>query len=812
MTARAFPSSVLEARIGTPQPYVPQPHGQLRSWETWISLGLMMVAFLAVSSSIEQADWVPEMPSLTSAAMLGLLMGFGLARARLPGALLLLLALPLGAASTTAQTMYAMRLSDPALGAGPRARWDELVLRLQDWTEALLAGDVSTDPIPFILLMVMLSWSMAFAASWAVFRLRNGWLAVIPGGFALLTNISYLPGQPSLAFIVYLFAGVLLVTRMHALRAEAEWRAERTVRPPLLSLEVLNFATWSALVLIVAAWIVPAANNWGPVARVWQDATAPISDRVERVGRVFFGIDSKRADLVHKFGDVLPLQGRVHLSSTPLMTVEAPPDVVYLRAAVYDEYTGRGWRMTSATAVPLPGTSVEAASFGTPQTRAQFRRPYMANVQLKSSSANRRLLTPGEPLATSVDAELLVGPDHADVLGLSPATRLRDTGKYEVAGTVSGATSATLAKAPAEYPQWVVDRYLQLPATLPEGVRALASSLTRDTQSPYLKARRIEQHLRTQYQFDLAAPDPLPRADGVATFLLDSKRGYFDQYASAMVVMLRASGVPARLAVGFVLDPRDLDPTTRTYTISDRAAWSWPEVYLGGLGWVEFNPTPTRPLIARALDDSQFATPEEAALAGEGDAELSLLADEEVDPYAGAGPRVPLTDGGSPLLERVAEVFATLATLVIVLGIAVAIAGVVVRVWWEYRYRRLPVESARWAKLLDLASWAGVLPLSTRTPIEVANELRATLDLDAGLISLARAYTRRRYGRREDAAEPVDSRETEAGEPSDAERAMEATYVAARNRLLRAILGRLLPRRRTTKALPSTIAIRGERA
>ena len=82
-----------------------------------------------------------------------------------------------------------------------------------------------------------------------------------------------------------------------------------------------------------------------------------------------------------------------------------------------------------------------------------------------------------------------------------------------------------------------------------------ADSLTRDAATPYLKARRIEQHLRTQYQFDLEAPDAPPRADGVGNFLLNSKRGYFDQYASAMVVMLRASGVPARMAVGFVLDP-----------------------------------------------------------------------------------------------------------------------------------------------------------------------------------------------------------------------------------------------------------------
>jgi hypothetical protein len=805
VSLRALPNA-LEGRVGPPQPYEVLPHGSLRSWETWISLGLVLIAFMAVTTSIEQADWVPEMPSLTRVSFLGLGMGFGLARVRGPAIGLLLLALPLGAATTVVQSMYAMRLSDPSLGTGFSARWDELLLRLQDWVTALTSGDVSTDPIPFILLMVLLSWTMAFTAAWAVFRARNGWLAVVPAGVVLLTNISYLPGQPAFAFIVYLFAGVLLVTRMHAVRADARWRSERTAHPPLLSLEVLNFATWSALALIVIAWTVPTANDWGPVAGVWREATAPVSARLERVGRVFFGIDSKRVDMVHKFGDVLPLQGRVQLSGVPLVTVEAPPDVTYLRAAVYDEYTGRGWRATSTTALPLPGTSVDAAAFGTPLTRAQFRRPFQATVQLESSATDRRLLAPGEPLAASVDADLLVGPDHGDITGMSPARRLREDGSYEVVGAVSGATSATLVKAPAEYPQWVVDRYLQLPATLPVDVRDLALSLTRDTPSPYLKARRIEQHLRTQYQFDLAAPDPPPRADAVGTFLLDTRRGYFDQYASAMVVMLRASGVPARLAVGFVLDPRDLDATTKTYTVSDRAAWSWPEVYLGGLGWVDFNPTPTRPLIVRAQDDSEFATPEEAALAGDAEAELSLLNDFEVDPYSGAPPTIRLADPDSGVLSWLASIFATIATLFVVAGLAAIAGGVGLRLWWEYRFRKLPADVARWSKLLDLAGWAGVGPLSTRTPLEAARELRASAGLDTDLTTIARAYTRARYGRPEEPTEDDGSTQGEERDPRAPD--LDGAYVAARNRLLRITAARALPHRRASRPGPSTIAIR----
>ncbi len=804
----ALPGNALEGRMGPPVAQVPPPHGSIRSWETWLSLGLVLVAFLAVSSSIEQADWVPEMPSLTSAAMLGLLVGFVLARVRWPGAILLLLAIPIGLGTTLWQTMRTMRLSDPDLGTDLAARWDELSVRLSDWVTALLAGDVSTDPMPFILVVVLLSWLMAFAAAWSIFRLRNGWLAVIPGGFALLTNISYLPGQPAVAFVVYLFAGILLVTRMHALRADVGWRRERTIRPPLLSLEVLNFATWVGLALIVVAWTIPTANNWGPVADAWQRATAPLSTRIERVGRVFFGIDAKRGDLAHKFGDVLPLQGRIRLSGDPLVVVEAPPEVVYLRAASYDEYTGRAWRQTAAETRALPPASIDAASFGTPQTRALFRKPFVATMKLSNASLNRRLLSPGELLATDVDANLLVGPDSADILGAEPAGRLREDSAYQVVGTVSGAATATLARAPEVYPQWVVDRYLQLPPTLPAGVTDLAVSLTKDVSSPYLRARRVEQHLRTQYLFDLNTPDPPPRADAVGAFLLTQKRGYFDQYASAMVVLLRASGVPARLAVGFALDPREQDPATKTYTLSDRSAWAWPEVYLSGLGWVEFNPTPTRPLVQRSQDDSEFAGAQAEVAVTEADQELSLLSDFEVDPTGGQPFVGSGTDTGAGLLSTVASLFATLAALAVIGGVLAVVLAVVVRLMWEYRFRRFSAPVARWAKLQELAVWAGVSPLSTRTPLEAARELRAGAGLDVNLDELARDYNRERYGRPPEpvraGSEPVaDDRVVE-----ETERRKDAAYVVARNRLVRLAIRRLLPRRGRREALPSAIAIR----
>ncbi len=274
-----------------------------------------------------------------------------------------------------------------------------------------------------------------------------------------------------------------------------------------------------------------------------------------------------------------------------------------------------------------------------------------------------------------------------------------------------------------------------------------------------------------------------------------------------MVVLLRASGVPARMAVGFALDPRSQDPTTKSYTLSDRDAWAWPEAYFSGLGWVEFNPTPTRPLVTRAQDDSQFAAAPTDEVAPTDDGEFGQLSDFEVDPTGGAAVRSGEDNASSTLLEGAISVVATLASLVVVLALLLIVGAVGVRLLWEWRYRGLSPVVARWAKLQDLAGWAGVSPPSTRTPLEAAREIRAATRLGLSLDDLARSYNRERYGGRFPwAAESSTALPSELDERAEAQQ--QAAYLATRGRLIRLALRRLLPRRGDGRPLPSAIAIR----
>ena len=136
-----------------------------------------------------------------------------------------------------------------------------------------------------------------------------------------------------------------------------------------------------------------------------------------------------------------------------------------------------------------------------------------------------------------------------------------------------------------------LENALQLPPGLPQSVRDLTGELVAQTSGrPVEIAVAIESHLRSTYEYDLEAP-PLPEAaDFIEHFLFVSKRGWCNHYASAMVVMLRIAGIPARLATGFTSG--EWVPDREHFEIRDQDAHAWAEVYLPDTGWIDFDPTP----------------------------------------------------------------------------------------------------------------------------------------------------------------------------------------------------------------------------
>ncbi len=132
---------------------------------------------------------------------------------------------------------------------------------------------------------------------------------------------------------------------------------------------------------------------------------------------------------------------------------------------------------------------------------------------------------------------------------------------------------------------------LQLPGSLPKRVRDLATQITTVHGNDYDKVRAIERYLSTSYDYTLRTSPPLVGTDFVDHFLFTSKKGYCVHFSTAMVVMLRSVGIPARWVTGFA--PGEYDSESREYIVRRKDAHAWVEVYFEGIGWVEFEPTPS---------------------------------------------------------------------------------------------------------------------------------------------------------------------------------------------------------------------------
>jgi transglutaminase-like putative cysteine protease len=685
---------------------------------------------------VQHSDWVTGLPALYPIGLGALAVAYGLSRVRLNQALLIPAGLFAGAVVVYAQVMAILA------GGSLYTKTDHLLDRMYVWWSALTQQGASVDPLPVILIMLTATWVGSFIAAWAIFRWRNGPLGLIPGAAALIWDSGFSNSDFSISAVLYVILGVLLVMRLRVASVQGRWEREETPYPRFIALSVLNVTFWATCALLAAASLLPVGAQSGPASSGWSTLTGPLTSRLTPIAGAFIGINPDKGLKIHALKDALILQGGIDPSIIPAAQVEAdlPPDVApFLRDQSFDQYRRDGWSLSDQDDAPLPaGESSAAAS---PESIDPLARKNVA-VQVRVQGGNGdRLLSVGQPVRSDEDARSISGADPADVSSLQAEDHLSNGTSYTVVGSVSAATIERLRAAGTAYPDWVTQNYLQTSRRLPPRVGDKARELTAGTANPYDAASAIESYLRTFPEDYGVSPAP-GRQDPVDYFLFDAQRGYYDYYASAMTVMLRTLGIPARLAAGYVIDPARQDGDGGTYKLTQAQAFAWPEVYFPSVGWVEFNPTPSQPLVPRP-SVAQSEPPMEPELTiAEGDGGNNYL------------PLRSLPGIDSVVPDAGWDVWRT----AILVSVSIAIAGTLLALAtaWELRVWGLGIEAKLWEKSLALASLGHAGPRAHETPRDFAERLAASVPGTAGIVRLAAGYERARFSNR--SASPGDVR------------------------------------------------------
>lgn len=297
------------------------------------------------------------------------------------------------------------------------------------------------------------------------------------------------------------------------------------------------------------------------------------------------------------------LGGEAVPSDTPVMTVKTERTTL-LRAVVKDEYTGRSWRDTSSGKrylyvnprwrelrnsvflENLPPSSVQKASSLLDQKAV--------TVQMQDTAAST-VFTPTFLRRFSAQNDMVAYFNEAGELFITRDLERGD--RYTVfAPILEGGDSALgslIAAAPKgadkEY-QEALSKYTQLPSHMEQKVYDDLNNIIAGYATPYDQACAIMRHLQRYYRYTLSPDTPPENQDFVTYFLYVGKEGYCTYYASAMTVLARMAGLPARYVEGFVAKPS----SDGFAYVTGKDAHAWTEIYFEGFGWVPFDATPSQ--------------------------------------------------------------------------------------------------------------------------------------------------------------------------------------------------------------------------
>jgi hypothetical protein len=598
-----------------------------------------------------------------------------------------------------------------------------LLSRLMLWIRNAGTSTLIIDPGITSLIWGLALWLVSTWAAWWVRRHEAMGVGLLPATILLIYNVYYTNSKFGILWLVLVGGGwIMLHATGSYIKARRRWQEHRIGQAeiePLLGGVIFLLA----IVLMLAGGLIPSlsiqkiSDAFQNFFHSQQDGNLAESLGLQQTPVIFSPGGSSGIGL----SNIHPIGAGPRLSQDVMLYVSVdgyqppPPNEVllhltlaqpgvryYWRSQTYDHYNGHVW-------VANPVRTQEMAA-NTPYHPELASLP--DNYQEVHQHIERLQPMKGALFATGD----LLSADQASVAVWRASADLIDAqtnaGAYTAVSRVQSVSVEQLRLAGSDYPQ-SIHRYLALPDELPERVRDLTIRLTINQPTPYDQVMAIQSYLR-QFPYSLDVPASPTDRDVADYFLFDLQKGYCDYFATTMVVMVRAVGIPARLVTGF--SSGSYDYNAGRFVVVQANAHSWVEVYFPGIGWVEFEPT---------TNQLPFARPGET---------------NQNNPALGIPTPLPGTETGRPLLS-----WKVLRQPLLILMFVLAGMAILLLLW-----RLLPFES--W--LLNLRSadkaitviqqrlyrqghaW-GVAVDAARTPHEYANILLVKLERFAGNPRLA---------------------------------------------------------------------------
>lgn len=679
-----------------------------------MSVLLMGLLLVSVAWPVQSARWVPEMAPIVVVALLALALLVVSDYFRWPRARTQAAALAGGVALVIVSAVAVM----PQEGLG--ARFAGLAPEAAAWIGAIASEETLPGRVEFAVLMTALFWALGFWGAGLALHRRQAWPLIVPAGLVQVTVLENVAGGGAAWLAAFMAASLALLIHTSTLRRQHVWRERGIEYAPSLALShsafILGFGV-AAVLLVSTLPVIP----WTPFDGAARRAQSSVDAVEDVLGRLFNALPSRRHYATLTYEEETTLRGNPQLSDQRLFSVAGPPQLWRVRA--YTDYTGSGWATGAAEFIDF--APQEAVSGDKVVVRHEFR----------LDAATDSLFSGGHPLRFDAPALALANPDTPwDVLQVKYGEGLdyfktRLNLRYRSEGSVLLASASRLrGSAPEPYPDWVADAYLQLPEALPQRVRDLAAEAAGGAETPYDQALAVRDYLLANYRYELGVPQPPAGSDGVDFFLFETREGYCDYYASAMVVLMRSLGVPARYVLGYA--PGQYDQDRNEYVVREFHYHAWPEVYFPGFGWQQFEPTPPEAI--------EFGGELAGAADSRGGIDADFVEGEFLEDQSASVPVGVAATGGGGFSQTL------LAALALAGLLLAALTFVYHRAWW--RLSNLDRTAELYGKMTRLGVLLGTPQRPHQTPLEYGRALARRMPSYAwAVLDISEAYTTYRY-------------------------------------------------------------------
>ena len=732
-------------------PRRPSIHVRFSLAEGWFSFVLLAVIVYSTIWSVEAANWVEHTSILSLTTLIGLILGVLAAKQRrISRWLVHILAIGFGLLLAFWQTA----------GADYNGSIPAFSNSIHQWIMLALSGGTSSDDSIFLFFITALGYLLAYTSAWLVYRTRKPWLMVLANAVVLLINLSNIDDGYIVFLVVFLVASLLLLLRFNLYESSTYWKRKGLRCSDDLGWEFMQAGALISIGVLIFAWILPWGYINDTAAEIWSADNNPwvqLENTWNRLVSVEGGVNASNDG---NFTDTLILGGNPNLNNDIVFTVKTSDANVfdqYLGSLSYDTYNVRsGWSVGSTQAFTLQANQAATNS-------VQDLRPVQQVITVVNPPGEQHAYLFGASQIASTDqaAQLLIDKANGSVISwLRPNGKLAAGNKYTIISYVSAADIKTLQSVPLPvnapafipdpnlpdleppvtyYDPAILQTYLQLPKNLDPNIKFLAQNITQQASTMYDKAVALESYFHSHYTYNANISVP-PGQEAVSWFLFrnNSHSGFCNYFSTAMTIMARELGIPARVVEGYTNGKYDVKQNQ--WVINGTDAHSWVQIYFAGYGWVNFEPSASFPSFTRPVVSSNSVGPTGGSTSPQGSSILNhrgRLPEEtgSADPSLNLNP----SQQQAQLRQTISLTFVSLILL--------CLSGLVCfSIWWRRLYRGYSLSTQVYGRICKLANWAGISLKPSQTPYEYMQTLaEATPGEALTLERLGDIYVRDRW-------------------------------------------------------------------